>query len=228
MILVIDDEYYFAKLLKQKLEKYYLDKEIKILTEFDFDFLNTNNIEVLFLDIELDNANGIDLASKYREQVSKDLDIVFVSDYENFEHDTWIAFPICFVRKSKLDNDLAQCMRVLERRNRRRNAKIKIENETIKIKDILYVSSKRNYVYFNLVDNRKVKHRAKISAIEKTLKEYYFVRCHLSFIINVAYIENINRDFTVLKSNNRIPISNQKRYEDVLQAYVDYRFREDN
>lgn len=226
MILIIDDEYYFAELLKRKLEKYYLDKEIEILTSFDFEFLDTHYIEVLFLDIELENVNGIELACQYRQQAHKNLDIVFVSCYDNFEHETWIAFPRCFIRKSNLDKDLAECMRVLEYRNRRRTAKININNKTIEIKDIIYISSKRNYVYFNLINNEKIKYRAKISAIEEMLKKYNFVRCHLSFIINVAYIENINRDFTILKNNNRISISNQKHYEDVLQAYADFRFKE--
>ena len=43
--------------------------------------------------------------------------------------------------------------------------------------------------------------------VEEVLKEYNFVRCHLSYLINVAYIESVGKDFIVLKNSLHISVS---------------------
>ena len=67
MIVIIDDDPLFAEILKENLEKYYKNEKIKILTNFDLNFLTNNDVEIIFLDIELKNENGIEMAKKYRD-----------------------------------------------------------------------------------------------------------------------------------------------------------------
>lgn len=93
----------------------------------------------------------------------------------------------------------------------------------IMITDILFVKSKRNYVYYTLLNKETIKQRTKISIVEEVLKEYNFVRCHLSYLINVAYIERVGKDFVALKNNILISVS-KSRYNEVLNTYKQYRF----
>ncbi len=102
--------------------------------------------------------------------------------------------------------------------------KIEVNDDTIKVSQIIFVESKSNYVYYTLDNDRKIKQRAKISAIEKTLKEYDFIRCHVSYVINVAYITAIDKDYVILNDNVKISVS-PARYRDVLEAYKQYRWR---
>ena len=134
-----------------------------------------------------------------------------------------VAYPRYFVRKLNLDQDLEECMHVIRNRNRRKNAKILVNDEMIMITDILFVKSKRNYVYYTLLNKETIKQRTKISIVEEVLKEYNFVRCHLSYLINVAYIERVGKDFVALKNNILISVS-KSRYNEVLNTYKQYRF----
>lgn len=226
MIVIIDDELDFAKILKKELEKYYIEEEIKILTNFDTVFLANNSIKTLFLDIELGSENGIDLAVEYYRynQRGNAPDIIFVSSHENYVHYSFVAMPLYFIRKEKLVTDLKECMNIINYKNRRKNAKIEVNDDTIKVSQIIFVESKSNYVYYTLDNGRKIKHRTKISLVEETLKEYDFIRCHVSYVINVAYITAISKDYVILNDNVKISVS-PARYRDVLEAYKQYRWR---
>lgn len=226
MIAIIDDDYNFAEILKKELEKYYTEKEIKILTNFDTVFLANNSIKTLFLDIELGSENGIDLAVEYYRynQRGNAPDIIFVSSHENYVHYSFVAMPLYFIRKEKLVTDLKECMNIINYKNRRKNAKIEVNDDTIKVSQIIFVESKSNYVYYTLDNGRKIKHRTKISLVEETLKEYDFIRCHVSYVINVAYITAIDKDYVILNDNVKISVS-PARYRDVLEAYKQYRWR---
>lgn len=223
MIAIIDDDLLFAGILKEKLLQYNKNYEIKVLSCFDEEFLNNNDIEILFLDIELGDQDGIELASKYREKGHDKVEIVFVSVHNGLVFHSMVAYPRYFVRKLNLDQDLKECMHVIRNRNRRKNAKILVNDEMIMITDILFVKSKRNYVYYTLLNKEIIKQRTKISIVEEVLKEYNFVRCHLSYLINVAYIERVGKDFVALKNNILISVS-KSRYSEVLNTYKQYRF----
>ncbi|WP_279006042.1 LytR/AlgR family response regulator transcription factor [Thomasclavelia cocleata] len=229
MIVIIDDDPVFGEILKRKLHEYFKDTnvEINVLRYFDEDFLNKNynDIEMLFLDIELEKENGIDLASKYREKGHNKMEIIFISLHDNFVHDVWTAYPLTFVRKSRLDYDLERCIKLIRGRTRRKNAKILVKNEMIKITDILYIKSQSNYVYYVLINGEKIRDRAKISTLEAALEEYNFMRCHLKYLINVAHIKDLKNDYVLLETE-RVSVSPSK-YEAVMQAFAEYRFRRD-
>ena len=125
MIVIIDDEYFFAVRLKKKLKKFYNKEKIKILTKSDFEFLANNNVDILFLDIELANGeNGIEFARLYREQIDQDekLNIIFISAHDNYVYSTFGVRPIDFVRKGNLEEDLGRCVNLIEQKKKRRNA----------------------------------------------------------------------------------------------------------
>ena len=57
---------------------------------------------LIFLDVEMPNVNGFQLAEKLHLMAS-DAHIVFVSGYEDFVYDIFEHAPLAFVRKSMLD-----------------------------------------------------------------------------------------------------------------------------
>lgn len=106
----------------------------------------------------------------------------------------------------------------------------KKESFTIYIKDLLYITSEKNYSSIFYLENGKIKEkliRSSLNKIERQLKPYNMVfRCHKSFIINVSNIEkftgNSHRYNFVLKnvSDILIPISrkfSKKELEKLLK-----------
>lgn len=224
MILIIDDDHNFAVTLKETLSKYYKDCSIEMLTTFDQDYLDKNNIDILFLDIELKEEDGIELAKKYREKGNDELEIVFISSHENYVHHSFVAFPRFFIRKAYLKEDLIECILVLEERRRKREMQIMINGNSIKLLDVLFVEAKCNYVYYIFSDGSELKRRITLSLVEEELTELDFIRCHSSYLVNAAHIRHIATDYLILDIDIKIPIS-EKYYLDILEKFVDYRFR---
>ena len=224
MILIIDDNYEFANILKHELFKYYVNSEIKILTDFDYEFLVNNDIEVLFLAMKLNDKDGVALVNEYRDQEHDELDVVFISPYDGFDYPSHIKYPIYYVKKTDLEHDLAKCIKVLKQKNERKRAEILIDDKVIKITDIIYIKSRLNYIYYYTIDNKTYKRKTNFSLIKAELKKYNFVRCHLLYMINVEYIKNIDDNHVTLENGIIIPVSQAYR-DDVLQGYRKYRFK---
>lgn len=88
----------------------------------------------------------------------------------------------------------------------------------------MYIKLRFNYVYYYTKDNKKYKKKTNFSLIKTELKKYNFVRCHLLYMINVAYIKNIDDNHVILKNDIIIPVSQAYR-NDVLQEFKEYRFK---
>lgn len=223
MIAIIDDDPVFARKLKKSLEKYYNDSEIAILYDFDEDFLNRNNIEVLFVDIELKKGkNGIDLASRYRREGNENVEIIFISTHENFEHDSHVAFPLYFIRKAHFRTDFIDSIGLLDEIKTRKEMPFILNNKIIKLMDVMYVESKGNNVFYRLKDGSKIRRRTKLSEVEEEIEKFYFARCHRSYLVNVIYVkEYVQGKELVLKNAEIIPTteSYDAKIQDVFMNY---------
>lgn len=232
MILIIDDDLEFAVKLKNDLFRFYKDQkiQIEIMTYYDKKFILNNNIEILFLDIELgDGVNGIDLAIEYWNEGHDIIDTVFISSHENYAHDSIIAFPKAFIRKDSknYDNDLLNAVITLGNWKRIREMRFILEGKLVKLVDILYIESKSNYVYYIFIDKSVIKRRAKLSTINDELKKFDFIRCHTSYIVNYKHITKFDnyKHYFVINDETQIPIS-QKYYEEVIDTLMEIKHKQ--
>ena len=203
MILVIDDDYQFATILKHKLLRYYDSNKIKILTDFDYEFLVNNDIEILFLAMELNGKDGVALINEYRDQEDDKLDVVFISPYDGFDYFVYIKYPVYYITKMDLEDDLAKCIKELKQKNEGKRSEIIIDDKLGKITDVMYIKLRLNHAYYYTKDN--------------------FVRCHLLYMINVKYIKGIDDKQVFLENNIIIPVSKAYR-DEVFKEYRKYRF----
>ena len=87
-IAICDDEKQICELLKERIHKYYFAKDIEfhILTFESGDQVlehDLDQIDVLFLDVDMPGRNGMDTARAIREQ-NKDMLIIFLTAYSEF------------------------------------------------------------------------------------------------------------------------------------------------
>lgn len=219
MIVIIDDELIFAEKLKKELVQHYNEKEIVTMCEFDYEFLTQNDVDILFLDIELKNENGIDIARYCRKSGYKNINIVFVSSHNSYVYDTFEVRPIAFIRKEAISEDLKKCVSLIDRK--RSETKILINDTLVNLLDILYIESEANYVYYRLKNGLSIKSRTKLSKIEKELEKYNFMRCHTSYIVNAEHVTKIHADFLTLEDNIKISISRSWR-DSFFDKYRDF------
>ncbi len=94
------------------------------------------------------------------------------------------------------------CMRVAGKRN------------MIKLNDILYLRSAKNYTIFKLKDGREIISSKTLKIFEEELQGIVnFVRPHRSYIINLDYVDNLNfncRGGEVIIHDHKIFVSRRK------------------
>ncbi len=228
MIVIIDDEYDFAEILKKELKKYYKNKKIKILTNFDLNFLANNDIEIIFLDIELKNENGIEMAKKYRDH-GYNAYIIFVSSHDDFVFYTFGAKPLDFVRKGNLKNDLGRCIELIELEKKRKKMHIMIDKKLIKLTDVLYIESQGNKVYYTGAnDNILLERRITLSDVENELEKYHFIKCHKSYIVNAARITKVRANYVIINKCIKIPVSRSEQKHFIEKYHKYYIWKKDN
>jgi len=185
--------------------------------------LNSNeNIDLIFLDIEMPEMTGID----FLNALSTLPQIIIISSKDKyaihaFEYDVtdYLLKPFAYSRFCKAVN------KALERQGKSRmhtkgdEIFIKHHSSLVKLKytDILWVEALENYVIINTFDERYTIHFT-MRALEEKFPATQFLRVHRSFIVNVGSINSIEDNTIHVKTKdkvkNNIPIG--KSYKDNL------------
>jgi len=221
--IVVDDE-----LLARQLIEFHISQTPQLELVHSFSscaevqlFLNTQTVDVLFLDIQMPTISGIDCL----KQLKNPLKVIFTTAFSEFALEgyelniiDYLVKPITAERFNKA------VLKVTEQLNLERelSAHSNSDQETILIKsnhqlvtvqlnEILYIESLHKYVK---IVTKTEKHITLIgiSTIEKELSPLQFYRCHRSFIINLKAVERIEGT-SVIIGNSVIPISKLSKSE---------------
>ncbi len=170
------------------------------------DLLNSNmNFDILFLDIELNDINGIDIAEKVLESNPTTI-IIVVTNYRKYLDAAMDINALRFIDKPITQERItASLKKAISEIN---NSSITVHsktNEIIKIKksDIVYVEVMRKTTTF-YTKNGIVKCNEPITTFRNMLNSSYFAIPHNSYIVNLNYVLSYKRD-KVLMDYGDIP-----------------------
>ena len=229
--IAIDDEPHALRQLAEYIEAVpYLSLEGSFESAFDAcNFLHDNAIDLIFVDINMPDINGIDFV----KSLSKNVKIVFITAhsefaYEGFQLDAadYLLKPISFTDFLKSANKVneryfQQNSSLPEIHQNRDYLFIKSEYRVIRInfKDIKYIESKREYVKIFLEGSEPITTLMSIKKLEETLPGNMFMRVHRSFIVNLDKITVVERNRIVFDNKVYIPIS--ENYGEKFQEYME-------
>ena len=232
--IAIDDEPHALRQLAEYIEAVpYLSLEGSFESAFDAcNFLHDNVIDLIFVDINMPDINGIDFV----KSLSKNVKIVFITAhsefaYEGFQFDAadYLLKPISFTDFLKPANKVneryfQQNSSLPEIQQNRDYLFIKSEYRVIRInfKDIKYIESKREYVKIFLEGSEPITTLMSIKKLEETLPDNIFMRVHRSFIVNLDKITVVERNRIVFDNKVYIPIS--ENYGEKFQEYMEKGF----
>lgn len=232
-IALCDDNVGFLNLLKDLVEKKFREiispKHDIMFEKFNsgrsiLEFANTHKISVLFLDVDMPEMTGFEVA-KILGNENKEMLIIFMSAYDNFVYESFDYSPFMFVRKSSLVEDLRK---IVVRINDRLFAPIKYlelhlldDIVNVEIKKILYFECEKNYYSVNLIGGEKYIGRGTMKSIEEKVKELDFYRIHAGYVVNLEYVGRITGDGFLRVGGIQLPIA-QKRINDFKKVYSEY------
>ncbi len=223
--IIIDDEPLAVKLLENHISK--IDSLKLVATAKNaieaYQILQTKSVDLMFLDIEMPNLNGIEFLKSLNQKPKT----IFTTAYREFaiegfelEAVDYILKPITFERFFK------SVERVLRNFSSDKQEEyfiiVKADglNRKIILSDILYFESQGNDVKIILENEEKIVTKNKITDLENLLSDKGFVRIHRSFLINSKCVTAFNNNEIVLNQYN-LPVgrSYKKEFDDFVAKF---------
>ncbi len=160
-----------------------------------------SDIALLFIDVFLGKENGMDIARKLRER-KENTPIVFVTSsteyaVESYEVDA-LGYLIKPIQLEKIHHIMDKFLKQSEEyvvRDTRGNEKIKVP-----LQNIEYFESKNTTITLHLVNGQQIRTYGKLGNIEKELQNKNFLRCHQSYLINIAHVRGMKEASFIMDS----------------------------
>ena len=131
---------------------------------------------------------------------------------EDLVFDTHSVNSFFFIRKSNIEQDVNNVYIKLSNSNKRLNNIFKCTNEIINYRDIIYLYKDNNYIVIHTKNNRIVKERVNLKAVINQFEYNGFIEIYHGTLVNVRWIQRINKDENklILKNNQEQFISKRK------------------
>lgn len=232
-IAVCDDEFIFAENIANACESV-LEKRFAQKTDFSVD-LFTNGIEliakhgndirydIIFLDILMDQINGLAVASAIRS-TDKKVPIVFLTSSSEYALKGYEIQAYRYLIKSHEWSQVETVIDQILAEKKKKEKKLLLQEgggyKWVAVDDILYLEifGRKTKIYTkreNFISNEKM------SEILKQLDEEVFIKCHQSYIVNLKYAREIKRYNFVLI--NKVAVSISRVYWEAMKiAFLNY------
>lgn len=230
-IAMCDDETAFLQTYQKKVselfQEYNTDCKIDVYTDSRafWEHCAETPYDLIFLDIDMPELSGIQLASKFRDN-GLDTTLVFVSSHDDFVFETFRYNAYRFVRKNKLLSDTQEMISSFCASLKTKSVIVRLDVDRQraleqKVSDIAYFYSIRHDIYFLNAENESIRLAMRtytMNELEKQFIEKGFIRVHRSYLVNYAWILQIKGDQVYLKNcQNKIPLSRGRSEEVRLQ-----------
>ena len=228
---IVDDEPLAAELLK----KYVLQTTSLELIEIHsnaYDYLNSetrNQIDLLFLDIQMPDLNGVELSKMIHTETL----IVFTTAFEKYAIEGYKVDAIDYLLKPfNYTEFLTAVQKAKQRKNflpsytitSERFLFVRSESKSIRIEydQIQFIESAKDYVKIYIQSQKEpIVTLVSLKRMLQNLPQNEFMQVHRSFIVRLRSIETIERN-RILFPPHYIPIGDQ--FKDRFQSFINQYF----
>ena len=178
--------------------------------------------ELIFLDINLPDVNGIFLARHIRPFIQSSL-LIFVSSQDEAVYEAFAAAPFRFLRKSRLDAELPAVLRDARcELNKRAPTGIVLQYRQAQISvnpwKVIYIESNLKNQVLHLTD-RELAVNYRLKELEPLFLPFGFIKPHNSYLVNYRFIASISKNELLLDNGQALPIS-KHRLAELKKAYL--------
>jgi two-component system LytT family response regulator len=219
--LIVDDQLVFREILKRLID---LDLSLTLVGECGdtmaaHHIIRQQEVNVLFLDVEMPGMSGIELAETLAGQRPLVIFTTAVAGYaaEAFDLNVvdYLVKPVTPARflkaVEKAREILKNNMCLVSSKTDDEFVFIRDSNsiKRLKVVDILYLEASGDYVKIYLADHTHTIHIS-LKSIEQKLSRNAFFRVHRSFIINLGKIDTIGGSALII-NQHRVPVADVYR-----------------
>lgn len=238
--IIVDDEPLAVRLLESYVEK---TPDLTLLASYT-DSINALNAvkeqkpDLLFLDIQMPNMDGMELAHSLLEETR----VVFTTAFKEFAYESYEVNAVDFllkpVRYNKFLNAVEKVRKlhtpqipinqhpsVISQPDMPNTLFLRVDGEwqNISIDSIVYVNGMKDYVLFYLDNQPKplITHLT-MKAVEEMLPIQQFMRVHRSFIVCLDKIRKVDRNDCIYIGDEIIHVT--EAYLPAFQQYLTSKF----
>ena len=225
MIGICDDEQLILNLLRQKIKecirKNGWSAEI-IIFESGTELLErVLELDVVFLDIEMPDLDGIETGKYIQSQNSNCRIIMETSKVERFK-ESFLINAFRFITKPFEEEEIEEALQAVY------NLQIGMEKFELYERRILYSICQRQIKYIIsydsyaefMVENRVLRKEISLTELGELIDKRLFVRVHRQYIVNMLWIQKYKNGVIKLEEKE-IPVSRRKK-KDFEQAYMEF------
>ena len=227
-IAICDDEKVFLEEAFECCSRYFdkkdIECEISVYSEGN-ELLNADAYDIVLLDVEMPNVNGIDIKN-YIEKQRQNTRIVFISGYPEAMPDAFgdnvSGFLVKPLDEAKFEKKMDEVLDKIMRDNRFILCDTGEENIKVYINDIAYIKAEGRY-------SRIYKNNEESFLVSKSISEYEdeacdgLVRCHKSIVVNLEHVKGV-KAIVKMKNGTEIPIGRTLK-DKVKEKYDRYILR---
>ncbi|MEG0275615.1 MAG: LytTR family DNA-binding domain-containing protein [Coprobacillus sp.] len=231
-ILVCDDDKSVSEEIHSLVNRFFMRKNL----EYNIDVvdsgeiakknLDTTSYDILFLDIEMGQVTGLEVAKKARTLNVKSF-IVFVSHYNEYQKYVFSIHTFDYIMKPFKAEDILKVLEDIYSHMEESESK-QVNKELFKIKDGIVQLDVDKIIYFEYKE-RKVRivtedkvyiTNVKISDMFHKMEKYFFFMPHKAYVINMNQIQKFHFQEGIITMTNKdkVPLS-QLKAKDFKEKY---------
>lgn len=215
--IIIDDDDFSRKLLAELVKK---EPFLELTGTFNnavevIDFIRTNQVDLIFLDIEMPELTGFEFL-----KIVKNPPVIVLTtsnpEYAltafDFDVSDYLLKPITLPRFLRTVDKLKQSESGIAGASYEDSIFLKEEGKFVKVdvKKILFIEAQGDYMKVNIEGGKKLLILSTMKGIESKLPHKHFLRVHRSFIVNINKISDLTES-NLLIEKNIIPVGNSYR-----------------
>ena len=224
-IAIVEDTAFDRQVLQDCLREYGQETGTQLqITEFTggsaFLEQDPDELDLIFMDIMMDGMDGLTTARKLRRRDSRVL-LVFVTSMVQYAVQGYSVDAMDFIVKPVTYTGLKLCMdRAVRRLNETAPVRLRFTNRegthSVDASEICYIESLEHKIVVH-TQQGTIASDMSLAAAEKMVKALPFFRCHVSYLVNLRYVDRVNGN-DVWVNGDRLAISRYRR-KDFLEAW---------
>lgn len=235
---ICDDESSQIQIVKDLLLKYSVRNNIEFDTDgfltgkellryYDNTEIEKAPYDLIFLDMEMPDINGLDTAEYIRKAAGSDVIIVFVTNYPEYMHDSFDVQPSqCFIKPLSYDVFEQKLNKVIKKFTDL-SAYIVVskgnEDHVLHLKDIVCIETYgRGNLVFTL-KNKEIVVKGQLAYYDSLLKEHGFISVHRTCVANLSCIDKFGSGGIVF-SNGKVAQVSRGKLDEIKDACTYYQY----
>lgn len=217
-IAVCDDDYFITEQVEEALKKIEQEDELELATDTFSDGMKLceaiqagEHYDIIYLDIEMKEMNGIAAARKIREE-DPYVVLIFISAYDSYCRQLFDVEPLRFLDKpinwTVFREYFSLAYQKVQDINQRFVFHANKRVYQIPHKEIMYLESKRRVIHIHCRE-KEYSYYGKMDQAWEQLKDVgkYYIRVQKSYIVNYTYITSMSMREVQLQNGVNLSLS---------------------